>query len=72
METLFTADNLVSLLLLILLQAVLGLDNLLYISIESKRAPEEKQARVRNVGIGMAIILRIVLLFVLLQLINLF
>lgn len=72
MESLFTAHNLVSLLLLILLQAVLGLDNLLYISIESKRAPEEKQASVRNIGIGMAIFLRIILLFVLLQLINLF
>lgn len=72
MEALFTLDNLVSLLLLILLQAVLGLDNLLYISIESKRAPEDKQARVRSIGIGMAIVLRIVLLFVLLQLINLF
>jgi len=72
MDTIFTAHNLVSLLLLILLQAVLGLDNLLYISIESKRAPEEKQARVRTLGIGLAIILRIVLLFVLLQLISLF
>ena len=72
MESLFTLENFISLLLLILLQAVLGLDNLLYISIESKRAPEEKQARVRAIGIGMAIILRIVLLFVLLQLINLF
>jgi len=72
MESLFTLENFISLLLLILLQAVLGLDNLLYISIESKRAPEEKQARVRAIGIGMAIILRIVLLFVILQLINLF
>ncbi|MGI9456042.1 MAG: TerC family protein [Aeoliella sp.] len=52
--------------MLILLQAVLGFDNLLYISIESKRAPEEKQAYVRRLGIALAIILRIVLLFVLL------
>ncbi|MCA8966511.1 MAG: tellurium resistance protein TerC [Planctomycetes bacterium] len=51
--------------MLILLQAVLGFDNLLYISMESKRvAPEERQ-RVRRLGIGIAIVLRIVLLFVL-------
>lgn len=72
METLFTAENFVSLALLILLQAVLGLDNLLYISIESKRAPEEKQKRVRTLGIGLAIVLRIILLFVLLRLIKVF
>ena len=72
MEAIFTADNVITLLLLILLQAVLGLDNLLYISIESKRAPVEKQQRVRTLGIGLAIILRIILLFVLVRLIAVF
>jgi len=42
---------------------VLGFDNLLYISIESKRVPDDKQAFVRKLGIGLAIVLRIVLLF---------
>lgn len=65
-------ENLFTLLMLILLQAVLGFDNLLYISIESKRAPEEQQQRVRTLGIGIAIVLRIVLLFVLINLIKLF
>ncbi|WP_340200319.1 TerC family protein [Ascidiimonas sp. W6] len=72
MEGIFTLDNLITLVLLTLLQAVLGLDNLLYISLESKRAPEEKQARVRGIGIGLAIILRIVLLFVLINVISYF
>ena len=72
MEAFFTAENLITLFLLILLQGVLGIDNLLYISIESKRAPKEDQARVRKIGIGAAIVLRIVLLFVLLELIALF
>jgi predicted tellurium resistance membrane protein TerC len=72
MESIFAIENLISLALLILLQAVLGLDNLLYISIESKRAPLEDQDRVRKLGIGLAIVLRIVLLFVLLRLIELF
>ncbi|MBT8261484.1 MAG: tellurium resistance protein TerC [Bacteroidia bacterium] len=72
MESLFSAENLITLALLTLLQAVLGLDNLLYISLESKRAPLEKQRRVRQIGIGGAVILRIVLLFVLLKVIELF
>ncbi|MEL6535643.1 MAG: TerC family protein [Bacteroidota bacterium] len=65
-------ENLFTLFMLIMLQAVLGFDNLLYISLESKRAPEEKQAQVRNLGIGIAIVLRIGLLFLLLQLLPLF
>ena len=63
-------ENLFTLLMLILLQAVLGFDNLLYISLESKRAPAESQARVRNLGIGLAIFLRIALLFILTALIK--
>lgn len=71
MET-FTIDNIFTLLMLVLLQIVLGFDNLLYISLESRNAPEDKQAYVRKVGIGLAIILRIVLLFVLLTVIDYF
>jgi len=69
---LFTLDNLVTLLLLILLQAVLGFDNLLYISLESKRAPEHQQQQVRKLGIGIAIGLRLILLFVLVNLVEKF
>jgi len=63
-------ENILTLLLLVLLQCVLGFDNLLYISLESKRAPVEKQAYVRKVGIFIAIALRIVLLFLLVNLIK--
>lgn len=56
--------------LLVLLQAVLGFDNLLYISLESQRAPEDQQSRVRKLGIGIAVGLRIVLLFVLINLVK--
>ena len=65
-------ENLIALGLLILLQAVLGFDNRLYISIESKRAPAEHQRKVRQWGIGLAIVLRIVLLFVVMNAIQLF
>lgn len=71
-EGLFTLQSLFTLLMLILLQAVLGFDNLLYISIESKRVDPSQQARVRRIGIGMAIALRIVLLFLVKGMISLF
>jgi predicted tellurium resistance membrane protein TerC len=64
--------NLVTLGLLVLLQAVLGFDNLLYISLESKHAPPEKRASVRAWGIGIAIFLRIALLCILVYLRELF
>lgn len=65
-------ENFITLGLLVMLQAVLGFDNLLYISLESKRVPPEKQAMVRQMGIGLAVILRIVLLFVLMKVIQYF
>ncbi|NNF51805.1 MAG: tellurium resistance protein TerC [Gammaproteobacteria bacterium] len=72
MESLFSLDNLFTLMMLTMLQAVLGIDNLLYISLESRRAPADKQAYVRKLGIALAVILRIVLLFGLLSLISYF
>lgn len=72
MEGLFTLENLFTLGMLTLLQAVLGFDNLLYITLESKRAPIDKQSYVRKVGIGLAIVLRMVLLFLLLSVIDYF
>jgi predicted tellurium resistance membrane protein TerC len=55
---------------LTLLQAVLGFDNLLYISIESKRVEESQQSTVRKWGIGLAIALRIILLVIVVQVIS--
>lgn len=69
MSELFTAQNFGNLGVLLFLQAVLGFDNLLYVSIESKRAPEAEQQKVRRIGILMAVALRIVLLFVMVKLI---
>jgi len=67
-----TIENILTLLMLIMLQAVLGIDNLLYISLESKHAPVEKQAYVRKLGIGLAIFLRIGLLYLLTSVIKYF
>ncbi len=70
MADVLTIENLANLGVLIFLQAVLGFDNLLYISIESQRAPKEYQKRVRFWGIIIAVALRVVLLFTMIQLID--
>jgi predicted tellurium resistance membrane protein TerC len=69
---LFTVENLTTLLVLTALETVLGFDNLLYITIEAKRVAPAQQAYVRKIGTILAIALRILLLFVVLQLIAMF
>ena len=69
MAELLTLEALFTLFMLILLQAVLGFDNLLYIAIESNKVGDEKDAqKVRKWGIGIAVMLRIVLLFLIVNL----
>ena len=70
MADLLTFENLGNLVMLLFLQAVLGFDNLLYISIESQRAPVAHQKSVRFWGIIIAVVLRVVLLFVMIRLID--
>lgn len=72
MEGLFTLENLFTLCMLILLQAVLGFDNLLYISLESKRVAPERQSSLRRWGIGLAVLLRIALLAGLVKVLSVF
>ncbi|WP_017931935.1 TerC family protein [Robiginitomaculum antarcticum] len=65
LEGLFTLSSLWTLFMLILLQAVLGFDNLLYIAIESNKVGDpEKAKKVRRYGILLAMVFRIVLLVV--------
>lgn len=47
---------------LIVLEVVLGIDNLIFISILSNKLPEAHRARVRRIGISLALIMRLVLL----------
>ncbi len=72
MADLLTLDNLFTLGMLVLLHAVLGFDNLLYIALESQRVTPENQARVRKIGIIIALVLRIVLLLALTQAVQYF
>jgi len=69
MAELLTLEALFTLFMLILLQAVLGFDNLLYIAIESNKVGNPKDARkVRQWGIGLAVVFRIILLFIIVAL----
>ncbi|MGY8941184.1 MAG: TerC family protein [Flavobacteriales bacterium] len=65
-------EPVLTLLMLIALEAVLGIDNLLYIAIESGRVPLKDQARVQRIGIVGAVVMRLILLLVLVQLIAVF
>ena len=70
MAELLTFENIGNLLMLCFLQAVLGFDNLLYISIQSQRAPVALQKTVRFWGIIIAVALRVILLFAMIRLID--
>lgn len=52
----------ISLLTLTFLEVVLGIDNIIFISIVANKLPEGEQARARNMGLGLALIFRIALL----------
>ena len=67
----FSVSGLFTLFALLLLQAVLGFDNLLYITIEAKRVGPEKAGRVARWGIGIAVALRIILLVIIVNLFSL-
>lgn len=63
MEGLFTGEALVALLTLTALEIVLGVDNVIFISILASKLPAEQQARARTVGLALALITRVLLLF---------
>ncbi len=60
---LFSPDTLIAFVTLLVLEIVLGIDNVVFISILSSKLPENQQARARTVGLGLALITRIALLF---------
>ncbi|MES2442030.1 MAG: TerC family protein [Pseudomonadota bacterium] len=51
-----------ALITLIVMEVVLGIDNLIFISILSNKLPEETRTKARRVGISLALIMRLVLL----------
>ena len=59
----FTPDLLVVFLTLFVLEVVLGVDNVIFISILASKLPVEQQARARNLGLTLAMLMRIGLVF---------
>ncbi len=62
-ELMSSPEAWMSLLTLTFLEIVLGIDNIIFISIESGKLPKEQQQRATNIGMVLAMIFRIVLLF---------
>ncbi|HAB19201.1 MAG TPA: hypothetical protein DCE44_22535 [Verrucomicrobiales bacterium] len=62
MEALLSLDLWVSLVTLTVLEIVLGIDNLIFISILSGKLPAHEQANARRLGLSLALITRVLLL----------
>jgi predicted tellurium resistance membrane protein TerC len=62
MEFLFSAEGLISLFTLMILEVVLGIDNIIFISIVSDRLPKEEQKKARLLGLTLALVMRVGLL----------
>ncbi len=62
MELFLKADTWLALLTLCFLEIVLGIDNIIFISITSNKLPEELRKRARNTGLFLAMLVRICLL----------
>ena len=56
---------------LIIMEVVLGIDNLIFISILSNKLPEHQRQKVRRIGIGLALIMRLALLSIIAWLVGL-
>jgi len=62
MEWIFDIQIWISLLTLTVLEIVLGIDNIIFISILAGKLPQAKQARARTLGLAFALITRVLLL----------
>jgi predicted tellurium resistance membrane protein TerC len=71
MAALLASENLVALLTLTLLEIVLGIDNVIFLSVMVSRIPEKQALRARQIGLALALVFRIILLSLLVWLIGL-
>ncbi|MCB0433839.1 MAG: TerC family protein, partial [Mangrovimonas sp.] len=62
LEFLFSLDAIMALLTLTFLEIILGIDNIVFISIAANKLPEEQRGRVTNIGLLLAMVQRIILL----------
>lgn len=62
MEIFLQTETWIALLTLTFLEIVLGVDNIIFISIVSNKLPESQQAKARSLGLAFALVFRILLL----------
>ena len=62
-EILTSPDALVALLTLTFLEIILGIDNIIFISLASSKLPQKLQKKATNIGLLLAMVIRIILLF---------
>ncbi|MAB47289.1 TerC family protein [Winogradskyella sp. MH6] len=62
LEFLFTSDAIMALLTLTFLEIILGIDNIVFISIAANKLPEHQRSKATNIGLVLAMIQRIILL----------
>jgi predicted tellurium resistance membrane protein TerC len=62
MEWLFESQTWIALITLTILEVILGIDNIVVISILAQKVPVSQQARARTIGLGLALLTRILLL----------
>jgi predicted tellurium resistance membrane protein TerC len=67
----FDAEAWASLVTLVVLEIVLGIDNLIFISILTNKLPEHRRAEARQIGMAMAVVLRLALLGVIATIVSL-
>ena len=62
LEFLFTSDAIMALLTLTFLEIILGIDNIVFISIAANKLPKNQRSKATNIGLLLAMVQRIVLL----------
>ena len=63
LEFFTSSDAIFALITLTFLEIILGIDNIVFISIAANKLPEEQRAKVTNIGLLLAMVQRIILLF---------
>lgn len=64
MEEILSSAGLMSLITLTFMEVILGIDNIIFISIVAGRVEKHEQKKARNIGLLLAMLLRLLLLFI--------
>jgi len=63
LASLLSVNGLISLITLSVLEIILGIDNIIFISIAVDKLPREQQSKARTIGLLLALVVRTILLF---------